>query len=97
MLSVRQKIYTQHALPSCVACDSLSLVTETPDYVGNAEACEILGGLDRSTLVRWVQLGKLHPAQKLPGPNGAYLFRRRDVEALRDARAKAPDENGAVA
>jgi predicted site-specific integrase-resolvase len=62
------------------------------DLVGSSEARAILGDIDRSTLVRWVQLGKLAPAQKLPGPNGAYLFRRSDVEALRDARAKTSED-----
>lgn len=66
-------------------------VSDTPDFVGNAEARVILGDIDRSTLVRWVQLGKLVPAQKLPGVNGAYLFRRADLEAFRDARAKTPE------
>lgn len=54
------------------------------DYLTTAEACKLLGGLDRSTLSRWVQLGKIEPADKLPvGPHGAFLFRRSDVEALK--------------
>lgn len=54
------------------------------DIIGNAEAREMLGGIDRTTLVRWVQAGKIRPIHKLPGPNGAYLFHRADIEALRD-------------
>jgi predicted site-specific integrase-resolvase len=54
----------------------------TNDLIGSAEACELLGGIDRSTLSRWVAFGKLTPAQQLPGRNGAFLFRRTDVEAL---------------
>ena len=34
------------------------------------------------TVHRMVDSGALKPVQQLPGPNGAYLFRRRDVEAL---------------
>ncbi len=34
------------------------------------------------TVQRMVDAGTLTPAQKLPGPNGAYLFHRADVEAL---------------
>lgn len=54
------------------------------DYLTTTEACKLLGGLDRSTLSRWVQLGKIEPADKLPvGPHGAFLFKREDVEALK--------------
>lgn len=62
------------------------------DYLTSAETCALLDDLDRSTLVRWVQAGKLKPAKKLPGLRGAYLFDRRDVEAIRAARAKTPDD-----
>ena len=59
-------------------------------YLTTAEACQLLGGIDRSTLSRWVQLGKITPADKLPvGPHGAFLFRREDVERLRDELAEA--------
>lgn len=54
----------------------------TEDLIGSAEACSLLGDIDRSTLTRWVQLGRIEPAMRLPGPNGAYLFRRADIEAL---------------
>lgn len=52
------------------------------DLISSSEACRILG-IERSTLVRWVQLRRhIRPALKLDGPSGAYLYRRRDVEAL---------------
>lgn len=51
------------------------------ELVASSEARRILD-IERSTLVRWAQTGVLRPAQKLPGPNGAYLYRRSDVEAL---------------
>lgn len=40
--------------------------------------------LDRSgkTIRRWAESGRLVVAQKLPGPNGALLFRQSDVDAL---------------
>lgn len=56
--------------------------TSQPDLVGSAEACALLGGIDRSTLVRWVQAGRLVPAMRLPGQTGAYLFRLTDVRRL---------------
>jgi transcriptional regulator with XRE-family HTH domain len=46
-----------------------------PDYIGSSELCEILG-IDRSTLSRWVQSGRIKPAMKLPGLRGAFLFDR---------------------
>lgn len=46
--------------------------------------------LDKSgrTVSRMADDGKLAFAQKLPGPNGAYLFRRSTVEAHPAAIAK---------
>lgn len=71
-----------------------------PDEILNTTAaCEILG-VERSTLNRWAQMGRVSVV-KLPGQTGAYLYRRGDIEALRDSRAKAAADNdkanGAVA
>lgn len=46
--------------------------TEAP-LLTSREVCARLG-IDRSTLTRWVQAGRITPAQKLPGLRGAYLF-----------------------
>jgi excisionase family DNA binding protein len=54
----------------------------TDSLIGSAEACTILG-VDRSTLSRWVQLGKITPTMRLPGPKGVMLFDRADVERLK--------------
>ena len=53
------------------------------DLIGTTEACRLLG-IDRSTLSRWVAARepRITPALQLPGPNGAMLFNRADVEAL---------------
>jgi len=51
-----------------------------------AEAAEILG-VDRATVVRWAEKGKLLPIRKLPGRNGDYLFSRDEV-----VRRKAHEE-----
>lgn len=47
--------------------------------------------LNRSgrTINRMVDAGKLTPAQRLTGPNGAYLFREADVRALLAGKAAA--------
>lgn len=49
--------------------------TDTVPLMTSKEVCAALG-IDRSTLTRWVQDGKVTPAQKLPGLRGAYLFER---------------------
>ena len=50
-----------------------------PDYITTAQAADMLG-VDRSTLTRWVQGGKIRAAVKLP--SGAYLFARADLEQV---------------
>ncbi|MBE5500423.1 hypothetical protein BKG74_03330 [Mycobacteroides chelonae] len=62
--------------------------SSTDDEIVSAEACKILER-DRATLIRWVALGKVAPTRKLPGATGAFLFRRGDIEALRDELVKA--------
>lgn len=63
---------------------------ETSELLGSSEACKILG-IDRSSLVRRAQLGRMPIAMKLPGPNGVYLFHRADVmAALAAERSKSP-------
>ncbi|MEX3644500.1 helix-turn-helix domain-containing protein [Mycolicibacterium porcinum] len=56
------------------------------EFVGSSESCKILD-IHPVTLTRWVGSGVLTPAHKLPGKNGAYLFRRADIEALAAERA----------
>lgn len=46
------------------------------------EAGQILDCSGR-TVVRKAERGDIPIAQKLPGPNGAYLFRRADIEAYK--------------
>jgi hypothetical protein len=60
----------------------------TDDLVGTREAALIL---DRNpvTITRWAADGILPVALKLPGRNGALVFHRTDVEALRDQLAAA--------
>lgn len=65
---------------------------DTPPLVTSAEACELLGlvrPLDRSTLSRWVQQGRITPAHKLPGLRGAFLFDPAEVERVRDELKQA--------
>ncbi len=66
--------------------------SEVDPLITSAEACRLLGDIDRSTLTRWVQLGRIVAVQKLDGKRGAYLFTRaaidrrlEDIAAQRDA------------
>lgn len=59
------------------------------DLIGLTEASERLG-IHRTTLFRWVQLGRVAPVLKLPGATGAMLFDPADIDALaKPAKASA--------
>jgi hypothetical protein len=68
-------------------------VTETQDLIGTAEVARLLD-VDPATISRWSderlkpEERRLHIALRLPGKTGAKLFRRADVEALRDELAR---------
>jgi len=64
-------------------------MTNTQDHLIGAQAAAVILNVDRSTLTRMVQSGRLAEAMKLEGRTGARLFRRSDVELLRDEMAKA--------
>lgn len=49
--------------------------------MATVQVCERIG-IDRSTLSRYVQMGRIAPALRLPGRNGAMLFAPDDVVAL---------------
>lgn len=51
------------------------------ELLASAEVCERIG-IDRSTLSRYVALGRIKPAHRLPGRTGAMLFAPADVEVL---------------
>lgn len=57
------------------------MVQPMTDLVTSPEAGRMLGKSAR-TIQRMADSGDLPYTQKLPGPNGAYLFRRSDIEAL---------------
>ncbi len=51
------------------------------DLLTTTQAGAILGKSGR-TVQRMAEAGTIPVAHQLPGPNGALLFRREDVEAL---------------
>jgi excisionase family DNA binding protein len=69
-------------------CNGVPMEDIDETTVTSATACSLLG-VDRSTLVRWVAAGRITPAFKFPGPSGAYLFHRSEVEQLRAERMTA--------
>ena len=57
-------------------------MTSPATLLTSAEVCERLG-IDRSTLSRWVQTGRIAPAMKAPGLRGAYFFTDAEVERVK--------------
>lgn len=76
----------QYVLSYAINCAMLSPVND--DLIGSTEATRLLR-VDKATISRWVASGTLTPAAKLPGRNGAFLFRRADIESLAAERASA--------
>lgn len=62
-------------------CVTVRPVTDPNELLTSPQAGLILGKSAR-TIQRMADDGKLPVAQKLNGPNGAFLFRRSDIEAL---------------
>ena len=60
------------------------------DHLLTSPQAGLILGKSARTVQRMADTGELPVAQKLPGPNGAFLFRRSDVEALRDELAEVP-------
>lgn len=61
-------------------------VSQRDELLTSTQAGQILGKSGR-TVVRMAEKGLVPTVGKLPGDNGAYLFRRSDVEALLSERA----------
>ena len=59
---------------------TLALVN-TSDLL-TADQAATAAGVNRRTITKWADTGRLPVAMKLPGNTGARLFRRSDVEAL---------------
>jgi len=54
----------------------------SPDDLLTAQQAGSLRGCSYRTILRMADSGRLPVAHKLPSTNGAYLFRRADVESL---------------
>lgn len=58
----------------------------TSNLMASKDVCLALD-INRSTLTRWVEKGKIVPAYQLPGNRGAFLFDPADVDKLRAVAA----------
>jgi len=68
----------------------------SPDLIPSPVVAQLLGCSTR-TVHRLVYDGTLKPAMRIStGPNGAYLFKRGDVDRLAKARAKAKAQGKTV-
>lgn len=65
-------------------CKALRMQSDEEVIIYTAEAAEILA-VDRATVTRWADSGKLPPIRKLPGKNGVYLF---DAKVVRRVAAE---------
>lgn len=64
-------------------------MAQTTEFLPSVDVCRDLN-IDRSTLTRWVQAGRIVPVGKLPGRTGAYLFAPAEVARLkRELRSAA--------
>ena len=54
----------------------------TNQLLSSADACAALD-IDRSTLTRWVQSGKVTPVKKLGGRTGAYVFTSTEIDRVK--------------
>lgn len=67
-------------------CIMLSNMTNPDELIISSQVGVILGKSPR-TIARLAEQGEIPYASKLLGPNGAYLFRRSDIEAMAAQRA----------
>lgn len=88
VVTIAAQVSARNILCKRVSWRTTNNVTKTPDLIGSAEACELLG-IDRATISRWVAAGRLTPAIELPGRTGTRLFKRADIQALVTEREQA--------
>lgn len=75
--------------PQCVAqprAVCFTVLMNKLEHCTVAQAAAVLG-VDRATVRRWVEAGRLSSLAKLPGRTGAYLLDPAEVQALAQKRA----------
>ena len=68
-------------------CNDYGMANKT-EFYSTAEASQQLN-TSRSNLTRWVKSGKIKPAIKGEGRNGAMFFRKSEVERVKHAMVRA--------
>lgn len=69
-------------------CISIANMTSPdPDEMIVSSQVGVIMGKSPRTIARLAEQGEIPYASKLPGPNGAYLFRRSEIEELAAKRA----------
>jgi DNA-binding XRE family transcriptional regulator len=62
-------------------------MTDLPALItANQAAAQV--GVNRRTITKYVETGRLTPAMKLPGTKGAWLFRQADIDLLAGERRR---------
>lgn len=64
-------------------------MTQTNGELITSGQAGVILGKSVATIRRMAEAGQLETVQKLPQPNGAWLFRRSYIERLRDEAAEA--------
>lgn len=67
----------------------VNMTNADPDELIISSQVGVILGKSPRTIARLAESGEIDYASKLPGPNGAYLFRRADIEKLAAERAEA--------
>lgn len=88
------RIFPPDGLTAHPAMPKFRHVPTAPDLIGAKDAADILG-IDRSTLLRWVNQGRIRPAHQMEGGTGAYLFHRTDIEHTTNAAEPAGTDSAA--
>lgn len=69
-------------------CDMVQHMDDDAPLLTSAQVAQLLGVSIR-TVHRAADYGQLPVAQRLPGPNGALLYRTEDVEAYKARKSVA--------
>ena len=68
-------------MTQCIIVVLMTTPANPDELIISSQVGVILGKSPR-TIARLTEQGKIPYESKLPGPNGAYLFRRSDIERM---------------
>jgi hypothetical protein len=82
---VTQSVNVTRAWPRNPVPDDVAAEIMSENQLLTTAECALVVGISVQTISRWVAIGRLTPARKLPGLRGPYLFDPSDIDALRDS------------